>query len=104
MAQLREAKMCRSLWQASVVYSCLATNDISPRPFDNNRNQDDEDVMLGVAITPFVVVKRDGREIGNRDNMSLVAGQMYTLNISSQRGVSMKKVKWMGDFPTVMSL
>jgi hypothetical protein len=60
--------------------------------------------MLGVVITSFVVAKRDEREIGNKDNMCIVAEQRYTLNISSQRGVSMKKVKWMGVFPTVMSL
>jgi hypothetical protein len=27
--------------------------------------------MLGVLITSFVVVKRDGREIGNKDNVSI---------------------------------
>jgi len=60
--------------------------------------------MLGAVITPFVVVKRHEREIGNKANVSIVVEQRYTLNISSQRGVSYEEIKWMGDFPTVMSL
>lgn len=64
--------------------------------------------MLGAVITPFVVAKRDGGKIKDKDNTSTRRSTtVYAQNIRSMRCEygDTEKVEWMGMFfPTVMSL